>query len=917
MGVKKDIPPGRTDDTTSEDASPSATPREPLGPDPEDSESEGLANRSPIEERGDALREELESELTTVGGDIEPPDSEVDEGFDTDGSAVTANSVSSTSRPLAANYVKLEEKSCRHKYELTVGKGKQAKKIPVACGRLKCRVQGHGKDVRDIGYYVRQPKGGVWHGRLDYPPLTEQGYLEAIENEKADLLQAVSKLHGSDDESENESQSSDEEERLRTDRSPRMSPKKKSSIGFDLSTTTVYSTRSKDAPANPGEDLSQNKVAQRVVQSPVSRALSQGHSALAAALGGRTEPEKAPTFWYGLIDETTQERYITSDPEEANALLRGNHQFVELFYKRRIAELWREASSMTNKKKASRKPPRVETVTSESEDESVASRTHRRHTDDRTRAGSGQEWSQEKAPKHSAKPAARRPARKEQGRNESSSHPEPEGYFGVIRRGCRMIARNDRQVRRLEDQGWELRKLFRTAKEADLWTKEGEAGSDSEGSVPALSHRSSKKKKSSKKKSKPKRRVQTEDDPSSSSSSDSSSESSESSDSSSSEESDSSNDSSSVPRRKTRKKKEKRSRKTRSRPRRSQKKTNRRRQDVVRQPYGPDVSVGDSEKIFGIPIDDEDRMDKLLCPPDMSRKSDKRRLAESILDVMALPGAYNQIKEADGQSELQGFVEGAAALVSQATGKAIKVDSQWRQARRAALSKVKTREEVGQLATDIREIRDVVFKLQKQRIRSLLRQCRYDKNEVEEYLYSGLWVRLSLETFDLNLRLLDHIDSTAREHQNWDGGLAHAMLQHHAGKLWNVRAFAEDYKYHLLGTYIYLRDAAPNKFYHTSMLEKLWKKASEPAARLQQKNERKPVVKGEDLKVPKTGCSLCNSKALHDLLKTSYGMHNCPFKDKLTRTKARTAAKEILELHKANEGLDLKKAVEEQIELQS
>jgi hypothetical protein len=61
MGVKKDIPSGRTDDTTSEDASPFAKPWEPLDPDPEDSESEGLANHSPIEERGDALREELES----------------------------------------------------------------------------------------------------------------------------------------------------------------------------------------------------------------------------------------------------------------------------------------------------------------------------------------------------------------------------------------------------------------------------------------------------------------------------------------------------------------------------------------------------------------------------------------------------------------------------------------------------------------------------------------------------------------------------------------------------------------------------------------------------------------------------------------------------------------------------------------
>jgi hypothetical protein len=99
MGEKKDILPGRAGHTSSEDASSSGTPREPLGPDPEDSESEGQANHSPIEEMGDALMEELESELAPVGGDIEPPDSEVDEGFDTDGSAVSANSVASTSRP--------------------------------------------------------------------------------------------------------------------------------------------------------------------------------------------------------------------------------------------------------------------------------------------------------------------------------------------------------------------------------------------------------------------------------------------------------------------------------------------------------------------------------------------------------------------------------------------------------------------------------------------------------------------------------------------------------------------------------------------------------------------------------------------------------------------------------------------------
>jgi hypothetical protein len=158
------------------------------------------------------------------------------------------------------------------------------------------------------------------HGRLDYPSLSESEYLDVIENKKEDLLQAVKKLHGVGYKSDEDSLASSEEEHLRSGRPPQGSPKKKTSIRFDLSTTTVYGKQSPTKPRELGGDLSENRVAQRVVKSPVSQALSQGHSALAAALGGQKDPEETPSFWFGLIGTPTLVRYITDDPEEADKL---------------------------------------------------------------------------------------------------------------------------------------------------------------------------------------------------------------------------------------------------------------------------------------------------------------------------------------------------------------------------------------------------------------------------------------------------------------------------------------------------------------------------------------------------------------------------------------------------------------------
>jgi hypothetical protein len=281
-----------------------------------------------------------------------------------------------------------------------------------------------------------------------------------------------------------------------------------------------------------------------------------------------------------------------------------------------------------------------------------------------------------------------------------------------------------------------------------------------------------------------------------------------------------------------------------------------------------------------------------------------------MIDVGALPGAYKQIQESDEHGEVMGFIEGTAQLLGQTFGRQIKVDSQWRQAKRASLSKVKTQNDVEQLIDDVREVRDIVFKQQKQRIKALLHTCRYSPEEIDEYLYSGLWIRIVLDTFDLNLRLLETLLATSREHGRFEGGLAEAMLKHHAGKLWNIRAYSENYQDLLLSVYVYYREAASSKYYHTSMMSSLWKRAASqkmlsPVSALPVSAGLAEEKGGKAARTTTAGCSLCYNKGLHDLVKVGYGAELCPFQGKLNRAKSKKAAKDLLDRHKADNSIDL------------
>ena len=805
--------------------------------------------------------------------------SDEDQGFDTDESGTSAYSLGAGTEGTIdpANYIELPSQACRHLYHLTAKKGGRSKRVPVACGRSPCRLRGHEGSLsrQAVGYYIRQPKGETVHGRVDYPCLSREEFRQAVERSKQDTAQDIAEeqaklpLQETQDPSENES--SDEEDEIAANRAK---------VAFDLAATTTHAEppRRPRAPALTMDvpDLETNEVARRAVErSPTSGAHRfAGFPRLNTEVdrvpgGGRNK--KAATPWFGLIDRDG-DKLVTGDPTDAEKCLRDKFRLMDVFGTQKKARAWRDAPG-----------PPVETVASSDEEEAEAALL----------AAS----SRKKTPP---------PPRIHQ--IPSRSNPTVDGAhrtgYGLTLQEKRTLCWDLPQLRLLEKKGWKVTAVFGDEMEATEWLLE-----ETPPTPP--------------KKRSPRRSEKRKDDPSSSEessvsadrddgSSPSEGSSAESSSDSSDDESRGGSSGGNRGRRKPRSRKDRRRRRSKKAEKKKSRRRPRRTRTTTRPaPYGPDPSLGDPDRIFGVPIDREAKLGKLLGPGDLDRKSDRKQLAECMIDVGSLPGAYKQNQDSDEHGEVMGFIEGTAQLLGQTFGRQIKVDSQWRQAKRASLSKVKTQGDVEQLIDDIREVRDIVFKQQKQRIKALLHTCRYSPEEIDEYMYSGLWIRLILDTFDLNLRLLDTLLTTAREHGRFEGGLAEAMLKHHAGKLWNIRAYSENYQDLLLSVYVYYREAASSKYYHTSMMSSLWKRAASskgglPSSTSPPNSSTTTEEKGgKSTRTTTTGCSLCYSKGLHDLVKVGYGAELCPFQGKLNRAKAKKAAKELLERHKADNSIDL------------
>jgi len=396
--------------------------------------------------------------LSDAGGQEEAPSdredagSDEDQGFDTDGSEASAYSLvtgtEGTVNP--ANYIELPSRACRHLYHLTVKKGGRSKKIPVACGRLQCRLRGHEASLsrQAVGYYVRQPKGETVHGRLDYPCLSVEEYQQAVDRSKRDtardIAQRRSGLHPSDPEDPPEDLSSEADGERADGRT---------NVAFDLSATTTHAepSRRPPPPALSVEvlDLTTNLVARRAVErSPSAEAHRlAGFPRLSAAVDrvpGRA-PKAAGTSWFGLID-LDGDKLITCDPTDAEKCLRDKFRLMDLFKTKKEAKAWRDPTG-----------PPVETVLSSDEEEDLEADPLA--SPPASRASS----SRKKTPLSSNRD------HKAAARNPSLSGGSGINGYGLTFKSKRTLCWDLPQLRLLEKKGWKVAAIFEDEMEATEW----------------------------------------------------------------------------------------------------------------------------------------------------------------------------------------------------------------------------------------------------------------------------------------------------------------------------------------------------------------------------------------------------------------------------------------------------------------
>jgi hypothetical protein len=158
---------------------------------------------------------------------------------------------------------------------------------------------------------------------------------------------------------------------------------------------------------------------------------------------------------------------------------------------------------------------------------------------------------------------------------------------------------------------------------------------------------------------------------------------------------------------------------------------------------------------------------------------------------------------------------------------------------------------------------------------------------VVEYLRYGLLPRIIENTYDNYLGLLSCACELLYNEETpvkWKGSRAEALIDFHGEQLRQERSYAADYGDHILGTYVYLRDAASKTDYNDpALLDPLWDRVHE----LQQKSEESGGSSTATGNNKSTRCSWCHRTGLHGEGKT-----NCPAKD-LSATQARKLLKDV------------------------
>lgn len=320
--------------------------------------------------------------------------------------------------------------------------------------------------------------------------------------------------------------------------------------------------------------------------------------------------------------------------------------------------------------------------------------------------------------------------------------------------------------------------------------------------------------------------------------------------------------------------------------------------------FSKDESTGDSKKAFGMEINGND-LQKALCPEGMSSK-ERQTLAGHMVDVTAMPGTYhkNSSEEASEYDKLSLIMDGMLAMHTAASGGAgIVSDKQWKQRSKLTLTTVKSLQDLVKVSTDTKTAESHIFEQQQSSISQFLRTCGFKTAEVQQFLCTGLFMRVVNDT---NARYQKFLTLAMQSgvQDGYNGQLAQSMIEYHTKNLLQIRLFSPSYYQLLVQTYVYLRDAEEKKFADATMYQPLLQDI------LRRTNE---LTTAEPAPSPTpradNNCTYCQSRGLHASLGVGINASHCPFKGKISQTKARSAAKKLLKKFNDETGVDKKAAV--------
>jgi hypothetical protein len=154
-----------------------------------------------------------------------------------------------------------------------------------------------------------------------------------------------------------------------------------------------------------------------------------------------------------------------------------------------------------------------------------------------------------------------------------------------------------------------------------------------------------------------------------------------------------------------------------------------------------------------------------------------------------------------------------------------------------------------------------------------------------------------MRSFKSFFDLADAIRQLAFDYGQWEGGPAKAMLSFHSEKLMEIRQeFAVSKKQLILQIYTYLRDAQAKDFYHESMAGAIWERIG--SLQMASPSQTGTGAGGE------SKCSWFSSKDLHKLFNVVGQRSLCPLKTLTDKSKAKEAAKSIIDQKRADSAKD-------------